>query len=322
MIKRNLVKILISLLVIFAFDRLVGAYLSRLYERNECEHASGDLNAFLKSKEPFDTLIIGSSRVNTMINPRLLGKKIRNITKPAKHFYYSVAVTDLLSQHDRMPKKMLIVNIELEDLFAETEERLIEDVCYLKYYYGKNDFITAMINQRGFFERLKFFFSCYRFNGENIKLVTNPFQNICITSENGFIPLQKGIGDEERLQKGLSEMNQLYFTKMNKEFIVRLTHLLSICQKANVKLVLIHGPNYCKMNYMHIGSKFLTKYCKKNSIPYIDFTTKYVKKFGSKSLWFDHLHLNAEAATQYTLLLKKELRSLKKPAAEYRGIVN
>lgn len=312
MIKHNIAKILIAFLVIIVVDRLIGNYLTTLYERNECEHASGDLNSFLKSEETFDTLIIGSSRVNTMINPRILGNKIRNVTKPAKHFYYSVAVADLMHQKGRLPKKLLIVNIELEDLFIETRERLIEDVCYLKYYYGKNDFITSVINERGWFERVKFYFDCYKFNGENIKLVTNPFQNICVRSETGFIPLEKGRGDIERLEKGLSEMKLVSFAGINHDFFKRLKHLQRICNKANIKLILIHGPNYLRTNYMQTASKILMNYCNRNSIPFLDFTANYTEEFSSRSQWYDHLHLNAKSATHYSILLKEELKSLKK----------
>ena len=257
-----------------------------------------------------------------MINPNLLGKKITNLSKPAKHFYYSVSVADLLNQYGRLPNKTLIVNIELEDVFIETEERLIEDVCYLKYYYGKNDFITSIINERGIFERLKFLFSCYRFNGENFKLLTNPLQDICDNSENGFFPLLKGKDDKKRLRRGILEMKKLQYTAENPHFAQNILHLKELCDKAGIQLIIIHGPNYFIPEYMLKGDVILDRICKKNGIPFLNFSELYANEFHFETLWYDHLHLNSDAANEYTLLVKEELKKLKKPATKDRRVIN
>lgn len=322
MIRSYVLHIILITALIFGCDYLIGKYFSFRFEKNTCEHAGGDLCAFLKSDEVYDTLIIGSSRVNTMINPNLLGKKVTNLSKPAKHFYYSVSVADLLYQYRRLPKKTLIVNIELEDVFIETEERLIEDVCYLKYYYGKNDFITSTINERGIFERLKFIFSSYRFNGENFKLLTNPLQDICDKSENGFFPLIKGKNDKKRLKQGLLEMKKLHYTAENPHFDQNIIHLKKLCDKARIQLIFIHGPNYFIPEYMQKGDLIMDRICKKNGISFINFSKLYDNEFHFEPLWYDHLHLNSDAANNYTLLVKEELKKLKKPATKNRGIIH
>ena len=322
MIRSSVLHIILITALIFAIDFLIGTYFSFQFEKNTCEHAGGDLNAFLKSDKDYDTLIIGSSRVNTMINPNLLGKKITNLSKPAKHFYYSVSVADLLNQYGRLPNKTLIVNIELEDVFIETEERLIEDVCYLKYYYGKNDFITSIINERGIFERLKFIFSSYRFSGENFKLLTNPLQDICDKSENGFFPILKGKDDKKRLKQGLLEMKQLHYTLENPHFDQNIMHLKKLCDKAGIQLIFIHGPNYFIPEYMQKGDEIMDRICKKNAISFINFSKLYANEFHFETLWYDHLHLNSDAANKYTLLVKEELKKLKKPATKDRRVIN
>ncbi len=322
MIRSHLLHIILITAIIFCSDFLIGTYFSFRFEENTCEHAGGDLNAFLKSKTDYDTLIIGSSRVNTMINPDLLGENVTNLSKPAKHFYYSVSVADLLQQYRRLPKKTLIVNIELEDVFIETEEPLIEDVCYLKYYYGTNEFITSQINERGLFERLKFLFSSYRFNGENFKLLTNPLQDICDKSVNGFFPLPKGKNDEKRLRQGLLEMKKLQYTEENLHFGQHIRHLKKLCDKAGIQLIIIHGPNYLIPEYMLKGDVIMDRICKKNEIPFINFSELYASEFHFETLWYDHLHLNSDAARKYTLLLKEELKKLKKPATKDRRVIN
>jgi len=183
-----------------------------------------------------------------MINPNLLGKKVTNLSKPAKHFYYSVSVADLLYQYRRLPKKTLIVNIELEDVFIETEERLIEDVCYLKYY--------------------------------------------------------------------------LHYTIENPHFDQNIIHLKKLCDKARIQLIFIHGPNYFIPEYMQKGDLIMDRICKKNGISFINFSKLYANEFHFEPLWYDHLHLNSDAANNYTLLVKEELKKLKKPATKNRGIIH
>jgi hypothetical protein len=256
--------------------------------------------------------VIGSSRVNTMVNPKLLGNKLTNITKAAKHTYYNIAVLDLLSQYKRMPKKAVIFNIEVEDAYYTSEKRMIEDVCYLKYYYGKNTFISETINERGPFEKLKYIFSSYRFNGENFTIITNPLQEICVTYENGFIPLVKGTCDDRRLIKGILEMKKVNFSGQNLSFIKKLKHLKKLCEVNNIELILIHAPYYYIPNYLRKGIFMVKNISNKLHIDFIDFALKYERRFHKKGLWYDHLHLNAEGADVYTKLLKKELTNIKK----------
>ena len=130
--KKIIQKTLLTIIIVISIDRLLGLYLSTLYENNYYDHASGDVNKILKGKTS-DTLIIGSSRVYTMIDPNIIGNNIQLVSKPAKHSYYNIAVVDLMAQYNKLPKKMLIFNIEVEDVYESVKPRLIEDVCYLKY---------------------------------------------------------------------------------------------------------------------------------------------------------------------------------------------
>jgi hypothetical protein len=306
--KKIIQKTLLTIIIVISIDRLLGLYLSTLYENNYYDHASGDVNKILKGKTS-DTLIIGSSRVYTMIDPNIIGNNIQLVSKPAKHSYYNIAVVDLMAQYNKLPKKMLIFNIEVEDVYESVKPRLIEDVCYLKYYYYSNDFIRRIINQKSILEKFKYLFSSYRFNGENFTLVTNPFQNITYSNSNTFIPLDKTPNDSIRLRKGIEEMKSLQLTKINPDFFTKMNHLIEICTKNRIKLVILYGPNYLLPQKFNDARKIISNYCKTNDIEFLDFSSEKCKEFKTRDLWFDHIHLNRNGATQYSLLLKKSLNN-------------
>jgi hypothetical protein len=305
--RKKIKYIILTIVFIFCIDQILSIYLSSVYEKNFCTHAGGDLNAYLNGK-PKDIVLVGSSRVYTMINPDLLGKSAVNISKPAKHLYYNIAVVNLMHQYKKMPKKILIFNLEVEDIYQNNKKRLIEDVSYLKYYYYSNDMIRSIINKRGALEKYKYLFSSYRFNGENFTIVTNPFQKICTTSKNGFIPFMKSDGDSLRLCNGIKEMKAIKLSGINSEFFIKLNHLKKLCKLNNIQLVVINGPNYFLPKLFKKGSLMIQKYCTSKNIKYIDFSLKYSYLFKKSNLWYDHIHLNNIGAEKYTLLLKKELK--------------
>ncbi len=316
--KRTFVLILTTLIIVSLGDRGIGLYLSQKYEENYCVHAGGDLHAYLKGRS-YDIVFVGSSRVNTMINPELISKNAVNVAKPAKHLYYHVAVIDLMDQYGKLPKKKLVLNVEVEDVFLTLRPRLISDVSYLKYYYHSNSLIREIINKNGPLEHVKYYFDCYRFNGENFTVFTNPFQSICTSSEKGFYPLPKGENDQERLLQGIKEMGMLNASGFNPEVVMMLNHVKKICRKNNIALTILYGPNYRIPGVFGKGSQIFEKLCKEMDLHFINFSSQYKDTFNDIGLWYDHIHLNSEATTKYTLLLKEELEE---PTTEDRRIIH
>jgi hypothetical protein len=309
--KKFFTYLILTLFLIFTIDQILDRYLSSLYENNFCDNAGGDLNHYLKHERK-DVVIIGSSRVENMINPEIIAKSAINISKPAKHFYYNIAVADLLDQHKKMPGKVLIFNIEVEDIYKENEERLINDVFYLKYYYYSNEFIKSVINSKSRFEKCKYIFRSYRFNGDNFTIVTNPLQNICVSSKNGFYPLTKSKNDKNRLDQGVKEMKLLTYKNQNPEFFKKLKHLVELCKKNKVKLIVLYGPNFYLPDCFRQASLTLKKYCKKNKINYLDYSLSHFKDFANSDLWYDQFHLNNIGAEKYSRMLNKDIDILLK----------
>lgn len=309
--KEAIKKILIFLFMLIIIDRFTGLYLSHLYEKNYCLHSGGALNDYLKNSNS-DIAFVGSSRVNTMIDPEKFSPHAIDVSQPAKHFLYHVSVVDLMVQHKKMPSKVLVMNIEIEDLYVENQKRLVDDVFYLKYYYGKNQFITDIIQHKSIYERFKFLSSCYRFNGENFRLLTNPLQNICVRTKNGFSPLQKTPKDSIRLALGVEEMKELKLTKFDNKYFKYLNHLVKLCSQTNTKLILVYGPNFYYPESFKNASLRLKRYCNKKKIHLLDFSLNQNSVFNEGDLWYDHIHLNAIGAEIYSTMLKEKIDQILK----------
>lgn len=297
--------ILSVIFLIISFDNLIGIYLTSLYEKNYCQHAGGDINYYLKHGNS-DTLIIGSSRVNTMINPQILGKKIINISKPGKHLYYNIAIIHLLKQYNKLPNKgLILLSIELDDFYIESEQKLINDVYYLKYYYNSNEYIHTKINENSIYEPIKFLFKSYRFNGDNFKLFTNQFQQICDDNINGYYPIN-GIISKKDYQTNLKEHLNEKRTKINPKTSEEFRRLIYFCKKNNVNISFIIPPSiYGSKNNKLLKAK-IENSCQINAVNLYDFSSK--SEFRDLKRWADFIHLNAIGSEIYSLKIKEKLK--------------
>ena len=303
---RLIIKLIILLFSIVLIDQLIGFQLTNLYEKNYCKHSGGSLNYYLKHKR-HETIFVGSSRVKNSIIPSKIGKDVSSVTNMGMHFLYHLSVVHLMEQYDKLPKKTLVFNLEAEDFYVESEQRLINDVFYLKYYYDKNEFVKNIINSKSVFEKYKFLSASYKFNGENFLLFTNKFQCVCNTRRREFMPLLASQNDSLNIEKHKHENTHFEFTRLNKKMRDRLGDLNAICKRNNLQLILLYGPHFFEVKEYKEASDFIQKYCQKNHIRYLNINNKNIPEFKNNKLWKDNLHLNEEGAKFYTKILKDSL---------------
>jgi hypothetical protein len=308
--KKTVLSIGILLLTVFFIDRTLGWYLDRLYEKNQFHYYNGHLNYFLQ-KERCDTLLLGSSRVLDNLDPEVFGSKTYNLAQAQRHLGWFAAVVDLLVQKGKMPRKVLIVNIEPEDFNVNGGYDLILDIHYLKYYHGYNAFITNEINQSSYFERCKFFSSLYRHNGEGMLLITNPWQGIGFLPEHkGFLPMQPGPQDSSRVMATIAFSQKAFEPDFNQTQAFRyFKHLKSLCSKHRVRLIVITAPYYRSSVYSRKASSRMAEFLTNLKVPYLNYVAKMPKELRDLSLWYDNKHLNAEGAQLFSERVLSDVRN-------------
>lgn len=303
--RRRFYTIFTILILIILIDQSIGFYMTKLYERNFCQHSGGDVNWYLK-KGKSDVVFVGSSRVNTMIDNQLISKGSANVAKPSKHLYYNLAIIQLLQQYNKLPKSKLILNVELEDFILDNEKMLLDDVYYLKYYYHTNRFIHDKINDVSIYEPIKFLSRSYLFNGENFKLFTNQLQNICDEDINGYYPLNSMISK----QKFSNDSSEYLFNanqKMNQNAFRELFNVQQICQSKKLKLYILVGPTIQKATSDNLILKRMVQFCSKNKIELLNFSQS--STFKHFYYWADHNHLNKKGSKIYTEMIRQRVNN-------------
>lgn len=301
-----MLKISSCLLVLILLDIVMGAYLDRLYNENECDHANGELVQYLSCNETPDTLLIGSSRVLNMIDPSGIGPNVHSLAKPASHFFYHVALIDILAQFKRLPRKTIVLNVSLEDMYLENDEFLMEDLHYLKYHYGKNEFVTENLNREDPLNRVYYLPRTSKFNGDNFKLLTNHWQNICHPARQ-FVGLKSSEYDWKRVKSGINELRRKSYEELNPRFFEMLRHVEELCKTHSVKLVLLSGINIMEVDCIKRAAERLKQESQAREFRFIDFQKHRKPGEFPDSVWVDYIHLNGQAALKYTRRIKELL---------------
>ena len=295
-----------SLLILI--DQLIGYCLDKKYESNTCFFSNGEVNDYIQNKK-CDTLFVGSSRVLHMVDPSVFGPNCYNLAKQRKHIYYTTSILDILNDSKKLPSKLLVLNIEVADLFMEKEPLLIEQVNSLSFYYSKNTFVTKFINKQGWQERLKFMSEIYRHNPNGLMLITNKMENVCSNyPDKGYLPLMPSIVDSARLAQSLiDDFKPIRNQEINQVVLENIRHINGICSKKGIDLVIIDAPYY-KVHPAHKkASTALNLFCKRNGIRFIDFNFEHIPGLKDKTNWYDNLHTNEKGTMIYTHYLKEKL---------------
>jgi hypothetical protein len=306
---RFIIKALALLFCLFIVDFGIGRKLDHFYESNFCQNSGGALNYYFKFQKA-DTIFIGSSRVYSMIIPNIIGENVLNVADASKHLYYNTAVVSLMEKYNKLPKKMLVLNLEAEDVYKENKAKLIDDVFYLKYYYDKDQYIKSLINSKNYFEKFKFIMSSYRFNGENFLIITNKIQKICDNDFKSYYPIYKSSKDSLNVIKGIREYKKTYSDKINKDVFKAIKKIQTICKRHKLKFVILYGPHFYYPEFLKKASSFVEKFCIKNNIVYLDFNKEEYKQFNKINSWVDITHLNHQASIIYSKLIKTELKKI------------
>jgi hypothetical protein len=244
-----------------------------------------------------------------MVKPELLGPKTKNLALQHKHVYHNIALADILRQEGKLPKKMLVLNFEVEDIYMKTQGNLLNQLYSLKYYYHKNDLVKELINLKGFQERIKMLSSIYRHNGEGWKMFSYPIHNNCPTpTADGYVPLIPGPLDSARLEQSLiDDFEPFNFKTINPKVQELILYLKSTCDEERIELRIIHGPYYKLHEELKVASKRFKAFCTKHNINYIDYCEGNTAELNKKELWYDNMHLNDSGASIYTTMIKKSL---------------
>ena len=98
-------------------------------------------------------------------------------------------------------------------------DNLLQYIQFLKFYHGKNKWITNKINQIKDYEKYKFIFSTYSYNGDfSTTFLNSLFKEKSSNFLNGFTPNPESPRDSINVAWQLKRTNNLEYDRIKNKF--------------------------------------------------------------------------------------------------------
>ena len=163
---------IVSLLILFAFDRGFGYIFDSLYRQTKTGQTGGKINYYLSLSKTPEWVVMGNSRAFYQIIPDSFAMPTYNLCHAGMHQVFQTGLITQMEKEGKMPK-LILLHLEPEEFIGEQFNR---DIQNLKFYHGKNEWITGELNALSRYEQAKFLFASYRYNGRVISLLKNYLQ--------------------------------------------------------------------------------------------------------------------------------------------------
>lgn len=263
-----------------------------VYGKIRTGQTGGKINYYLNNSSS-DLLIMGSSRAFYQAIPDSFDVPTFNLAHAGVDDAFQLGLLHVLIQDHKRPKYILL---EIDpDFYLDTNEDFYsKKIQRLKYYYGKNDFVTKNIDHISEFERVKYSFSLYRYNGN----VINLFKNFIQTKYSPY----SGNGYEEILTEPRDSITMLATPDsmlvmgkvINRRKTRYLTGFIELCKKCNIRVFCFTSPYFfSNTSVLNEPRKYLDSLFLANCIPYVDYSREQIEQLQEHPLfWKERYHLN------------------------------
>ncbi|MBS1506745.1 MAG: hypothetical protein JSS79_08870 [Bacteroidetes bacterium] len=298
--KKSLVYILSSIMLIVTIDWALGSLFDSLYAKILLGQTGGKINYYLRQKD-FSVVVMGNSRALYQINPDSLGSNCFNLSHAGMSQIFHTGLVHVLEQEKKMPR-LILLHLEPEEFtFADHGT----DIQNLKYYYGKDSLVTAYLRNVSPYERFKFLFHLYRYNGRAASILKNYwYSRRPLPPTNGFESLVATDRDSINTFYSAEKIEPIKTTALNEVQVEYLEEFIKTCSRSNTKLVCFTSPLFTEPRGLNQVTAKLTAILARHKVPYISADEIDVTKYPHRQwLWKDAHHLtNYGAAIESKLL--------------------
>ena len=307
--------LVITFVLLFLMDKILGSILFQLKSNTYVGQSGGKINDFTENFQYANILAVGDSRCAHHVDPTILGKKTYNLSHNGMSLIFHTGLIDeLLSANKNIKIDTLILNVSLKELTYPTKNHF-NDIQFLKFYHGKNKWITKHINQIKEYEKYKFIFSTYSYNGDfSTTLLNSLFKKKSSNFLNGFTPNPESPRDSINVAWQLKRTNNklvtdnFYVSKINQNYLL---HISEICNKKGIKFICFASPTYSQESIPNKFKQSLGSFFKSNDIIFLDYSNAFYKHKELQNIWLwkDVFHLNRKGAKVFSNILRKDLNS-------------
>ncbi|MBF9222137.1 hypothetical protein [Hymenobacter ruricola] len=272
----------------FALTKLFDA----LYVRVRTGQTGGEINQYLAMPQTPAMLIMGNSRARYQVDPDSFVVPTYSLCHAGMGQVFQTGLLDVLRLHKKLPPAILL-HVDFEE-YMDADNT--EDVGNLRYYYHKVPSITSEINGISKYERVKYLFQFYRYNGRTINTLKNYLQSINYSyAGNGYQKSPPVLGDTATFRMPApSPVNP----RVHRANLRHLESFIKRCKSNQVKLLCFTSPYLSPHSYAATAARSIDSLLRTQHVPYLNVAahTPPILMHHAK-LWQDGDHLNELGAT-------------------------
>ncbi len=303
---------LFALLIVslYAFSYMVDTGLRK--SRNAYFASWNDL---YNSKINADLLIMGSSRAEFHISPKILDSLLSlnsyNLGLSAWHFDMQYARFRMYLQHNRKPK-YIIQNV---DVYGFSKRADVADAPQFLPYIQDTILQRTITGLKGNFDFYQQNIPLLKYKNQQKIAFEGFFDFIGFSNLYDTTLKYKGYrGNNYAWNKDFESFKKRYPKgvryKFDKEVIRQFNEYLGFCQRENIKVFLVYAPEYYEVQPYYKNKGELINLCQKSvekyNCQFLDYSKNSLCFY--KEYFYNSQHLNKQGAELFSLDLGKRIR--------------
>ncbi|CAN5287061.1 hypothetical protein BH09BAC2_BH09BAC2_03240 [soil metagenome] len=299
---------MLFIVAVLIADRLLFFAIDILYKRTYIGQEGGDINKYLKDPITPELVIMGSSTAKFQVNPDSFPVKAANLAHSMTTDCYQAGLLSLMVKHKKAPRNILLSvwprNYQLTGI-----DRQSEDILFLKYYYDQSDFIRTQINNISRFERCKYVFASYKFNGMLTNVLKYYYRGRKINTDKYFFQYQESsVNDSLNTIAAVAARNKVRAKNpapLSRLQMGYLVGFIDSCKKNNINLMCYYMPQLQEDTILvKNASIFLDSIFAVKQIPYLKFNEVNLSQvFNNPAFWSDGEHVNYKGGSIQSKML-------------------
>ena len=295
--KRFFLYLAVVTVAVVAADRLLALAYDALYRRTLIGQTGGKINHYLSLPEQPRLVIMGNSRAYYQVIPDSFAVPTYNLCHAGMSQVFQTGLLNVIVTAGRLPQTILL-HLDPPEYTNAGEQ--LTDIQNLKHYYGRDTTVTRLVGQISSYERYKFLFDSYRYNGRVINLVKNAAQS-------GRTDVARlGNGYEAIAASDRDSLTTIYSARrdtanptarFHPERLRYLLQFLTMCRAQQVRVIGFTSPLYARPPHELTVCREFGRFLRAEGVPYIDYVNQPLAAVqGRPSLWKDSHHLNERGA--------------------------
>ena len=292
--------------IVFAADFTLTKLFDSLYERVRTGQTGGEINHYLSLPEPPKALIMGNSRARYQVDPDSFAIPTYSLCHAGMGQVFQTGLLQVLAKEKKLPA-VIMLHVDFEEYAGEDN---LEDIGNLRYYYQKIPAITTLIDEVSTFEKVKYLFRLYRYNGRIISTLKNFMQSRNYPySSNGYQSLAPIANDSATFTEAPLSIHSSR-PRFHYQNLRHLEEFITECKHRNIKLLCFTSPYFSTPAFASAVAPHIDSLLKAQQIPYLN-TSVYLLPVlkHHASFWQDGVHLNQLGAGY----LSRQLAQWSKP---------